>query len=56
MLRKDKLNNIEVIISKGLETHILIMIIVNNVLIEYNEIKEEIKNPENSVEYIIQKQ
>ena len=26
---------------------------VNNVLTEYNEIKEEIKNPENALEYAI---
>ena len=31
-------------------------VLVNNVLREYNEIKEEIKNPETSMEYIIQKQ
>lgn len=29
------------------------MLFVNNVLREYNEKKEEIKNPKKSVEYII---
>ena len=29
---------------------------VNNVLREYNEMKEEIKNPETSLEYVISKQ
>ena len=28
-------------------------VLVNNVLIKYNEMKEEIKNPENAVEYSI---
>ena len=36
MLAESKLNSIEVLISKAL--------IINNVLKEYNEIKEEIKN------------
>ena len=55
-LGKDKLNTIEVLISKALvESYISHdkFVSVNNILREYNEIKEEIKNPETSVEYII---
>ena len=56
LLRKAKLDVIEVLISKAL-IHSYInhdeFVLVNNVLREYNEIKEEIKNPETSVEYII---
>ena len=56
LLRKYKLNTIEVLISKSL-IHSYIshdeFVSVNNVLREYNEIKNEIKNPENSVECII---
>ena len=53
---KNKLNNIEVLISKGLtESYINHdeFFTVNNVLTDYNEIKEEIKNSENAVEYAI---
>ena len=53
---KDKLNAIEVLISQALidsyishDEHVS----VNNILKEYNEIKEDIRNPQTSVEYII---
>ena len=53
---KDKLNAIEVLISQALidsyishDEHVS----VNNILKEYNEIKEDIKYPQTSVEYII---
>ena len=53
MLRKSKLDTIEVLISKALldsrNNHDK-FVSINNVLREYNEMKEEIKN---SVEYII---
>ena len=55
-LGKDKLNTIEVLISQALvESYISHdkFVSVNNILREYNEIKEEIKNRETSVEYII---
>ena len=53
MLTKDKLNTIEVLISKSLiDSYISYdeFVSVNSVLRKYNEIKEEIKA---SVEYII---
>ena len=54
LIQKDKLNTIEVLISKVLiDTYISRICLVNNVLKEYNEIKEEIKNPKTSVEYTI---
>ena len=56
LLGKDKLNTIEVLISKTLIDSYIShdrFVSVNNVLREYNEMKEEIKNPETSVEYII---
>ena len=56
LLRKAKLDIIEVLISKALIDSYINhdeFVLVNNVLREYNEIKEEIKNPETSVEYII---
>ena len=56
LLRKDKLNTIEALIYKALiESHISDdeFVSVNNILREYNEMKEEIKNPETSVEYTI---
>ena len=59
MLGKDKLNTIEVLISKALIDSYIShdeFVSVNNVLREYYEMKEEIKNPETSFEYIIQKQ
>ena len=56
MLGKDKLNTIEVLISKSLIDLYISheeFVSVNNVLREYNKIKKEIKNSETSVEYII---
>ena len=58
MIGKDDLNNIEVLICKALINSCIShdeFVSVNNVLLEYNEIKEEIKNSETSVEYAIQK-
>ena len=55
-LGKDNLSTIEVLVSKALVDSYIIhdkFVSVNNILREYNEIKEEIKNPETSVEYII---
>ena len=52
MLVKDKVNIIEVLISKALIDSFINhdeFISVNNVLREYNEMKEEIKDPETSV-------
>ena len=52
MLGKDKVNIIEVLISKALIDSLINhdeFISVNNVLREYNEMKEEIKDPETSV-------
>ena len=54
MLLGYKLYTIEVLISKSLiGTYISHdeFVSINNVLREYNETKEEMKNPENSVEY-----
>ena len=56
LLEKDPSNANEVLISKALTDSYIShseIVSVNNVLREYNEIKEEIKNPENSVEDII---
>ena len=56
MLGKGKLSTIEVLISKALMDCYIShnkFISVNNVLIEYNKTKEEIKEPETSVEYAI---
>ena len=55
LLVKDKLNTIEVLISKVLiDSYISHKFIsVNYVLIEYNEMKDEIKNHEISIEYTI---
>ena len=53
------LNTIEVFISKVLINSYVNhyeFVYVNNVLREYNKMKEEIKNPKNSVEYTIWKQ
>ena len=47
LLGKDRLNNIEVLISKALIDSYIShdeFVSVNNALIEYNEMKEEIKN------------
>ena len=57
LIQKDKLSTIEVLISKVLiDTYTSRICLVNNVLKEYNEIKEEIQNPKTSVEYTIYKQ
>ena len=56
LLRKAKLNTIEVLISKSLIDSYIghdEFFSANNVLREYNEIKNEIKNSETSVEYTI---
>ena len=53
-LGKDKLNTIEVLISKAAINSCIShdkFFSVNNILREYNEMKKEIKNPESSVEY-----
>ena len=47
MLAKSKLNSIEVLISKALIDSVINhdqFFLINNVLKEYNEMKEEIKN------------
>ena len=54
LLGKDKLNTIEVLISKALIDSYIShdeFISVNNVLREYYEMKEEIKNLETSIGY-----
>ena len=56
LLEKDKLNTFEVLISKNLIDSYINhdeFVLVNNVLREYQEMKEEVKNPETSVEYTI---
>ena len=56
LLAKTKLNTIEVLISKVLIALYINhheFVSVNNVLREYNEVKEEIKNPKNTVKYTI---
>ena len=56
LLGKDKLNTIEVLISKALIDSYIShdeFVSINNVLRKYIEMKEEIKNPETSVEYTI---
>ena len=58
LLGKDKLNTIEVLISKALiDSNISHdkFVSLNNVFREYNEMKNEMKNPgkKTSVEYII---
>ena len=55
---KDKLNAIEVLISESLIDSYIShdkSVSVNNVLREYNEIKNEIKHPETSVKVLISK-
>ena len=50
MLAKSKLNSIEVLISKALIDSVITrdeFILINNVLKEYNEMKEDIKNSNN---------
>ena len=52
-LAKTKLNTIEVFISKGLSDSYINhdeFCSVNNALIEYNKMKEEVKSPKNAVE------
>ena len=47
MLAKSKLNSMEVLISKALIDPVISydeFVLINNVLNEYNEMKEEIKN------------
>ena len=47
MLGKSKLNTIEVLISKALTDSVIShdkFVLMNNVLKQYNEMKEEIKN------------
>ena len=59
LLGKDKLNTIEVLISKALIDSYIShdeFVSVYNVLREFNEMKEEIKNIEFSVEYRTSKQ
>ena len=56
LLGKFKLNIIEVLICKALISSYICydeFLSVNNILREYHEMKEKIKNPETSVEYII---
>ena len=53
LLVKTKLNAMEVFISKALIDSCINhdeFVSVNNALREYNEMKEEIKNPENALE------
>ena len=55
-LGKDKLNTIEILISKALIDSCINhdeFVLLNNVLREYNEMKNEIKSLQNSVEYAI---
>ena len=55
LLEKDTLNIIESLISKALINSYIIhdeFVSVNNVLREYNEIKEKLKNHETSLKYI----
>ena len=50
LLAKNKLNTVEVLISKGLiDSNISDneFIVINNVLKEYDDMKEEIENPSN---------
>ena len=54
LIGKDKLNIIEVLISKSLIDSYISndkFVSVNNVLREFNEMKKEIRNPKTSVEY-----
>ena len=56
LIAKTKLNTIKVWISKTLTNSYIIhdeFVSVNNVLREYDEMKKEIKNPKNAVEYAI---
>ena len=54
MLASTKLNNIEVLISKALFNSYISLdesVLVNNVLKEYDDMKEEIKNLKTSTVY-----
>ena len=56
LLGKTKLDSTEVLISKALINSYIRhdeFLSVNNLLRDHTEIKEEIKNPETSVEYFI---
>ena len=56
LLANTKLDSIKVLISKALIDlfiHHDKFVSVNSVLREYNEMKEEIKNPKTAVEYAI---
>ena len=56
LLGKDKLNTIEILISNALIDSCINhdeFVLLNNVLREYNEMKNEIKSLQNSVEYAI---
>ena len=56
LLGKTKLNAFEVVISKALINSYIShdkFVSINNVLREYYEMKEEIKNPETFVEHTI---
>ena len=56
LLAKTKLNTIKVLISKtSIVSYInnYDFVSLNNVLSEYNEMSEKIKNPENAMEYNI---
>ena len=58
LLWKYKLHTIEILVSKGLIDSYIShdeFVSVNNVLRKYYEMKEEIKNPDTSVEYDIWK-
>ena len=54
LLAKTELNTIDVSISKALSNSYITndeFVLVNKVLREYNEMKEEMKNSKNAVEY-----
>ena len=56
LLGKDDLNTIEVLILNAFSDSYIShdeFVSVNNMLREYNEIKEEVENPETCVEYTI---
>ena len=56
LLRKAKLTTTEVVINKALLDFYINhgeFVSVNNVLREYNQMKEKIRNPKNVVEYTI---
>ena len=56
LLAKTKWNSIEVLIFKASYINHGKFVSVNNVLRVYNDMKKEIKNPEDAVEYIIWRQ